>query len=167
MTPQQHDTNLPDRAVIVLIGAAGSGKSTLASTWHPTQVLSLDHYRALVSDSAGDQEATGDAVAALHHVLEARLRRGLTSATAPAAAAASTPSSTSRPPWPPPTPPPACATSSPPANASPAPPPAGPSPPPPKPPASKAASSRESSSTKPAPTSPATASFSTTTPTPC
>ncbi|MER6241448.1 AAA family ATPase [Streptomyces clavifer] len=79
MTPQQRDTKLPDRAVIVLIGAAGSGKSTLASTWHPSQVLSLDHYRALVSDSAGDQEATGDAVAALHHVLEARLRRGLTS----------------------------------------------------------------------------------------
>ncbi|MEU4265600.1 AAA family ATPase [Streptomyces argenteolus] len=79
MTFQQLDTTIPDRAVIVLIGAAGSGKSTLASTWHPTEVLSLDHYRALISDSAGDQEATGDAVAALHLVLEARLRRGLTS----------------------------------------------------------------------------------------
>ncbi|MEU9397875.1 ATP-binding protein [Streptomyces sp. NPDC048324] len=73
------DTDFPDPAVIVLIGPAGSGKSTLASTWEPTQVLSLDHYRALVSDSAGDQSATGDAVFALLRVLEARLRRGLTS----------------------------------------------------------------------------------------
>ncbi|UXY33195.1 ATP-binding protein [Streptomyces sp. HUAS TT20] len=73
------DTDFPDPAVIVLIGPAGSGKSTLASTWAPTQVLSLDHYRALVSDSAGDQSATGDAVFALLRVLEARLRRGLTS----------------------------------------------------------------------------------------
>ncbi|WP_443045636.1 AAA family ATPase [Streptomyces sp. HUCO-GS316] len=47
------DTDFPDPAVIVLIGPAGSGKSTLASTWEPTQVLSLDHYRALVSDSPG------------------------------------------------------------------------------------------------------------------
>lgn len=73
------DTDFPDPAVIVLIGPAGSGKSTLASTWKPTQVLSLDHYRALVSDSPGDQSATGDAVFALLRVLEARLRRGLTS----------------------------------------------------------------------------------------
>ncbi|WP_432158824.1 AAA family ATPase [Streptomyces sp. bgisy153] len=73
------DTDFPDPAVIVLIGPAGSGKSTLASTWEPTQVLSLDHYRALVSDSPGDQSATGDAVFALLRVLEARLRRGLTS----------------------------------------------------------------------------------------
>ncbi|MGR3939554.1 AAA family ATPase [Streptomyces sp. BRA346] len=73
------DTTIPDPAAIVLIGPAGSGKSTLASTWEPTQVLSLDHYRALVSDSAGDQSATDDAVFALLRVLEARLRRGLTS----------------------------------------------------------------------------------------
>ncbi|MDQ0904157.1 putative kinase [Streptomyces canus] len=73
------DADFPDPVVIVLIGPAGSGKSTLASTWEPTQVLSLDHYRALVSDSAGDQSATGDAVFALLRVLEARLRRGLTS----------------------------------------------------------------------------------------
>ncbi|MGP3978952.1 AAA family ATPase [Streptomyces sp. 8N114] len=79
MTFQPLDTTIPDPAVIVLIGPAGSGKSTLASTWEPTQILSLDHYRALVSDEAGDQAATGDAVFALHRVLEARLRRGLTS----------------------------------------------------------------------------------------
>ncbi|MFE9444900.1 AAA family ATPase [Streptomyces sp. NPDC006602] len=73
------DTTLPDPCVVVLIGPAGSGKSALASTWEPTQVLCLDQYRALVSDSVGDQSATGDAAFALHRVLEARLRRGLTS----------------------------------------------------------------------------------------
>lgn len=73
------DLDFPDPCVVVLIGPAGSGKSSLASTWEPTQVLSLDHYRALVSDSPGDQSATGDAVFALLRVLEARLRRGLTS----------------------------------------------------------------------------------------
>ncbi|MFF7976723.1 hypothetical protein [Streptomyces sp. NPDC007905] len=38
-------------SILVLIGPAGSGKSTLASIWGPTQILSLNHYRALVSDS--------------------------------------------------------------------------------------------------------------------
>ncbi|MFF9569930.1 AAA family ATPase [Streptomyces sp. NPDC014685] len=77
-TMQPLDTTIPDPAVIVLIGPAGAGKSTLASTWHPTQVLCLDWYRALVSDRAGDQGATADAVAAMHTVLEARLARKLT-----------------------------------------------------------------------------------------
>ncbi|MEW1699474.1 MULTISPECIES: AAA family ATPase [unclassified Streptomyces] len=74
-----HDTTVPAPALICLIGAAGSGKTTLASTWEPTQVLSLDHYREIVSDQAGDQGASGDAVFVLQRVLEARLRRGLTS----------------------------------------------------------------------------------------
>ncbi|MEU6621917.1 ATP-binding protein [Streptomyces litmocidini] len=79
-TLQPLDTTVLDPALICLIGPAGSGKTTLSSTWEPTQVLSLDHYRALVSDDAGDQSATGDAVFVLQRVLEARLRRGLTSA---------------------------------------------------------------------------------------
>ncbi len=56
------DTTIPDPSLVVLIGAAGAGKSTWASTWPATQVLELDHFRALVSDDAGDQEATDDAV---------------------------------------------------------------------------------------------------------
>ncbi|MFJ6669021.1 AAA family ATPase [Streptomyces sp. NPDC091383] len=69
------DTTIPDPSLVVLIGAAGSGKSTWARTWAATQVLELDRFRALVSDDAGDQEATGDAVFALQAVLEARLAR--------------------------------------------------------------------------------------------
>ncbi|MGW3376528.1 AAA family ATPase [Streptomyces hydrogenans] len=74
-TLQPLDTAIPDPAVVVLIGAAGSGKSTFASTWNPSQVLELDHFRAMVSDEPGDQQATADAVAAMRTVLEARLAR--------------------------------------------------------------------------------------------
>ncbi|WP_018569238.1 ATP-binding protein [Streptomyces sp. PsTaAH-124] len=69
------DTTIPDPSLVILIGAAGSGKSTWARTWPTTQVLELDKFRALVSDDAGDQEATEDAVFALQAVLEARLAR--------------------------------------------------------------------------------------------
>jgi predicted kinase len=74
-TLQPLDTTIPDPALVVLIGATGSGKSTFAATWNPSQVLELDAFRAMVSDSAGDQAATADAVAALRTVLEARLAR--------------------------------------------------------------------------------------------
>lgn len=74
-TLQPLDTTIPDPAIVVLIGAAGSGKSTFASTWPSTQVLELDAFRAMVSDEAGDQAATADAVAALRNVLEGRLAR--------------------------------------------------------------------------------------------
>ncbi|MCZ0983780.1 AAA family ATPase [Streptomyces diastatochromogenes] len=68
---------MPERSLVILIGASGAGKSTLARTWPASQVLSLDALREVVSDDAGDQDATGDAVAALHLLLEARMRRRL------------------------------------------------------------------------------------------
>ncbi|MFF3019732.1 AAA family ATPase [Streptomyces sp. NPDC057939] len=68
---------MPEHSVVVLIGPSGAGKSTLAGTWPASQVLSLDALREVVSDDAGDQDATGDAVAALHLLLEARMRRRL------------------------------------------------------------------------------------------
>ena len=74
-SPLPLDTTIPDPSLVCLIGAAGSGKSTWASTWPDTQVLELDRFRALVSDDAGCQEATSDAVFALQAVLEARLAR--------------------------------------------------------------------------------------------
>ncbi|MEV6726668.1 ATP-binding protein [Streptomyces xanthochromogenes] len=68
---------MPEHSLVILIGASGAGKSTLARTWPASQVLSLDALREVVSDDAGDQDATGDAVAALHLLLEARMRRRL------------------------------------------------------------------------------------------
>ncbi|MFF1561006.1 AAA family ATPase [Streptomyces sp. NPDC058279] len=68
---------MPANSLVVLIGPSGAGKSTIARTWPASQVLSLDALREVVSDDAGDQDATGDAVAALHLLLEARMRRRL------------------------------------------------------------------------------------------
>lgn len=75
MTRISFGATIPNPALIVLLGAAGSGKSTWSKTWPATQVLELDFFRAMVSDQAGDQTATADAVAALRTVLEARLTR--------------------------------------------------------------------------------------------
>ncbi|TLS45724.1 ATP/GTP-binding protein [Streptomyces montanus] len=68
---------LPENALVVLIGASGAGKSTLAGTWPASQVLSLDALRSAVSDDPGcqDQEVTRDAVDALHLLLERRMAR--------------------------------------------------------------------------------------------
>jgi predicted kinase len=68
---------MPEHSLVVLIGPSGAGKSTIANTWPASQVLSLDALREVVSDDAGDQEASSDAVAALHLLLEARMRRRL------------------------------------------------------------------------------------------
>jgi protein phosphatase len=68
---------VPTRGLVVLIGASGSGKSTFARThFGPTEVLSSDAFRALVSDDEGDQSASAAAFAVLETVLAHRLRRG-------------------------------------------------------------------------------------------
>lgn len=68
---------LPENALIMLMGASGAGKSTLAGTWPDTQVLSLDALRGAVSDDPGCQEATGDAVDVLHLLVDRRMARRL------------------------------------------------------------------------------------------
>ena len=69
---------LPDYSLVVLIGASGSGKSTFAARhFKPTEILSSDHFRALVSDDETSQDATKDAFEALHYLLGIRLRRRL------------------------------------------------------------------------------------------
>lgn len=66
--------------LVLLIGPAGAGKSSLARELAATadQVLSLDALRAAVSGDECDQDSTADAVAALHLLAEARMRRRLT-----------------------------------------------------------------------------------------
>lgn len=64
-------------ALVVLVGASGSGKSTFARAhFLPSEILSSDHFRGLVSDDEGDQTASADAFELLHLVLDKRLRRG-------------------------------------------------------------------------------------------
>ncbi|WP_236246882.1 ATP-binding protein [Streptomyces sp. CC210A] len=72
-TPPQ----LPENALVVLIGASGAGKSTLARTWPASQVLSLDALRGTVGDDPGDQAATADAADVLKLILEHRMARRL------------------------------------------------------------------------------------------
>lgn len=68
---------LPSHALVLLIGVAASGKSTFARAhFAPTEVLSSDQLRALITDDPAAQRATDDAFDLLHRILAMRLRRG-------------------------------------------------------------------------------------------
>jgi protein phosphatase len=70
--------SIPQLSLVVLIGPSGCGKSTFARThFMPTEVLSSDFCRGLVSDDENCQEATTDAFAVLHFIAGKRLERGL------------------------------------------------------------------------------------------
>jgi ABC-type dipeptide/oligopeptide/nickel transport system ATPase component len=48
--------DIPDLALVALVGISGSGKSTFARRhFRPTQVLSSDFFRGLVADDENDQ----------------------------------------------------------------------------------------------------------------
>src|SRR5256885_13740543 len=69
---------IPELCLVVLVGPTGSGKSTFARKhFKPTEVLSSDFCRGLVSDDENSLDATTDAFAVLHHVASVRLARGL------------------------------------------------------------------------------------------
>lgn len=69
---------IPKLSLVVLIGASGSGKSTFAAAhFKPTEVVSSDTCRAIVSDDPNDQSATADAFALVHFIARTRLNRGL------------------------------------------------------------------------------------------
>ncbi|MCH0538931.1 polynucleotide kinase-phosphatase [Streptomyces sp. MUM 203J] len=66
-----------DLSLVVLIGATGSGKSTFARRhFKPTEVVSSDFCRGLVSDDENDQSATRDAFDVLHYIAGKRLAAG-------------------------------------------------------------------------------------------
>lgn len=67
---------IPEFAVVALIGISGSGKSSFArSHFKPTEVLSSDFFRGLVSDDENDQSATTAAFDVLYQVARKRLER--------------------------------------------------------------------------------------------
>jgi protein phosphatase len=68
---------IPELSLVVVIGPSGSGKSTFARRYFkPTEVLSSDYCRGLVSDDENSQEATPDAFELLHFIARKRLAAG-------------------------------------------------------------------------------------------
>src|ERR1700736_548792 len=68
---------IPKLSLVVLIGPSGSGKSTFAGKpFLPTEVLSSDACRAMVSDEENNQAVTNDAFEVLHFIAAKRLALG-------------------------------------------------------------------------------------------
>jgi len=68
---------IPELSLIILIGASGGGKSSFAKKhFKPTEILSLDYCRALISDNENDQTVTKEALEVLHFIAARRLAAG-------------------------------------------------------------------------------------------
>src|SRR5438874_75714 len=69
--------SIPKLSLVVLIGPSGSGKSTFARKhFLPTEILSSDVCRALVSDEENSQAVTNDAFELLRFIAAKRLALG-------------------------------------------------------------------------------------------
>jgi protein phosphatase len=66
---------IPEFALVLLIGASGTGKSSFAAKhFLPTETVSSDRMRGWVADDETDQSATTDAFDVLHYLVEKRLK---------------------------------------------------------------------------------------------
>jgi protein phosphatase len=73
--PRSQLLDIPDFSLVVLIGATGSGKSTFAAKhFRPTEVISSDVARGLVSDDENDQSVSSDAFDVVRAIAEKRLK---------------------------------------------------------------------------------------------
>jgi len=69
---------IPELSLVVLIGATGSGKSSFASKhFKPTEIVSSDACRGMVSDDENNQAASADAFALARYITGLRLKNGL------------------------------------------------------------------------------------------
>lgn len=69
---------IPELSLVVLIGASGSGKSSFARKhFKPTEIVSSDFCRGLVSDDETSLDASKDAFEVLNFIAGKRLARGL------------------------------------------------------------------------------------------
>ena len=69
--------SVPELSLVLLVGPSGCGKSTFARKhFKPTEVLSSDYCRGLVSDDENNQEATKAAFDVLHYIAAKRLAAG-------------------------------------------------------------------------------------------
>lgn len=68
---------IPDLSLVLMVGPSGCGKSTFARKhFKPTEILSSDYCRGLVSGDESDQTVSGDAFEILYFVSAKRLRHG-------------------------------------------------------------------------------------------
>ncbi len=68
---------IPNLSLVVLIGPSGSGKSTFARRhFKPTEILSSDACRGMISDHENDQTVTNQAFELLHFIAGKRLALG-------------------------------------------------------------------------------------------
>src|SRR5262245_53985649 len=68
---------IPKLSLVALIGPSGSGKTTFARKhFLPTEILSSDSCRAMVSDHENDQAVTNEAFDVLHFIAAKRLALG-------------------------------------------------------------------------------------------
>src|SRR6202041_2673911 len=68
---------VPELSLVLLVGPSGCGKSTFAGQqFKPTEVLSSDYCRGLVSDDENDQTSTKEAFEVLHFIARKRLAAG-------------------------------------------------------------------------------------------
>jgi protein phosphatase len=68
---------IPELALVILIGPSGAGKSTFAHKhFRPTEILSSDFFRGMVSDDENNQSVSKDAFEVLHLVAAKRLAAG-------------------------------------------------------------------------------------------
>jgi protein phosphatase len=71
------ELKIPELALVVMVGASGSGKSSFVRKhFKPTEVLSSDYCRGLVSDDENSQAATKDAFEVLQFIAGKRLKAG-------------------------------------------------------------------------------------------
>jgi protein phosphatase len=71
------EIRLPEISLVLLIGPSSSGKSTFAKKYFlPTEIISSDYCRALVSDSENDLSANDAAFELLHFLAAKRLKVG-------------------------------------------------------------------------------------------
>jgi protein phosphatase len=69
--------HVPEFALVLLVGPSGSGKSSFARKhFKPTEVLSSDFFRGMLSDDETNQAVSGHAFEVLHLVCEKRLAAG-------------------------------------------------------------------------------------------
>lgn len=70
--------HIPELSLVILIGASSSGKSTFARKhFKPTEIVSSDHCRAVVSDDETSLASSADAFELARFITEKRLKNGL------------------------------------------------------------------------------------------